>query len=402
MMHPNLKIILDDLRNGKMVILTDHPDRENEGDLIVPAEFVTPEIMSFMIRHGSGIVCLTLTPEKVKQLGLPLMVTPANNKSQQATTFTVSIEAARGIVTGVSAQDRVHTILTAVNETATSADLVSPGHVFPLQAKKGGVLERQGHTEGSVDLARLAGCAPSAVICELMNEDGTMMKGEALMAFAEQFKINMISIDEVIAHRMSTENMIEAEASSDLPLNHYGNFKMTVMKERFNAVEHMVFEKPSVDKTKPLLVRVHSSCVTGDLFGSQRCDCQAQLHESLSRIAKEGGMMIYLAQEGRGIGLFNKIKSYALQDSGLDTVEANHALNFPTDLRQYHVAASILRNAGAQKIRLLTNNPNKLSELEKYGITCIHETMPVFKTEFNKHYLQTKKTKLNHFINQII
>lgn len=397
-----IELILQELRNDKMVILTDHPDREDEGDLIFPAETISESVVNFMIRNGSGIVCLALTPDYVKKLGLRAMVRADENKSQRETAFTVSIEAAFGITTGVSAADRTKTILAAINQNATANDIVSPGHVFPLQAKNGGVLEREGHTEGSIDLVRLAGFKPAAVICELMNSDGTMMRGAKLKEFADANNIQMISIDDVINYRRLNENLISEESSTNIPLEQYGRFNFTVVKEKFTGHEHIILTKDSADNTNALLTRVHSSCVTGDLFGSERCDCKAQLHYSLSRISKEGGVLIYLSQEGRGIGLLNKIKSYALQDLGLDTIEANEKLNLPTDSRKYYIAATILRNKGINQIRLLTNNPRKLEEMSKYGIHLTHEPMPVFNNEHNKKYLLTKRNKLNHFIPEII
>lgn len=389
--------ILNDLRRGRMIILTDHDDRENEGDLVCAAEMITPAVINFMIRQGSGIVCLALAPDIVKKLKLPLMNKSDNNRNQLAAPFTVSIEASAGVTTGVSADDRVKTILTAVADTAVPSDLVSPGHVFPLQARSGGVLEREGHTEGSVDLAIMAGLKGAAVICELMNPDGTMMKGEQLRAFAAQHQLKNIAIEAVKQHRLCHDNLIAEEAASDIPLNQFGKFHITVAREKYGSHEHIVLSRPAV--MTPPLVRIHSSCATGDLFGSQRCDCRSQLDYSLERIAKEGGILIYLAQEGRGIGLFDKIKSYHLQDKGMDTVEANHALNHPADSRHYHIAACLLRNRGIHQIRLMTNNPHKLQEMQKYGISCQQETMQAFSNAFNLRYLQTKVSKLHHTIN---
>ncbi|MDX1902369.1 MAG: 3,4-dihydroxy-2-butanone-4-phosphate synthase [Gammaproteobacteria bacterium] len=396
-----VEVILNELRMGKMVILVDHPEREDEGDLIFPAEIISTDVMNFMIRHCSGIVCLALTSDYVKKLGLRPMIRPEENKSQRGTPFTVSIEAADGITTGVSAADRVKTILTAVSEKFTPNDIVSPGHVFPLHARDGGVLEREGHTEGSIDLVNLAGYKPAAVICELMNADGTMMKGQQLNQFATANDIKIISIEDVIHYRLMNENLIEEETHAEIPLEQYGKFKLTVVKEKFSNAEHIVLTKDIVNKTIPLLTRVHSSCVTGDLFGSQRCDCKAQLHYSLQRISEDGGILIYLSQEGRGIGLFDKIKSYALQENGLDTIEANQKLNLPVDSRKYHIAANILRNNGINEIRLLTNNPHKLDEIKKYGVKLTHEHIPIFNNKYNKKYLLTKKHKLNHFIHDI-
>lgn len=396
-----LEAAMNDLRQGRMIILSDNKDREDEGDLVCAAEKISPAAINFMIKQGSGIVCLALAPDYIKKLELPLMHKSPNNNNDYAAPFTVSIEAVTGVTTGVSAEDRAKTILTAVKDDAKPEDLVSPGHVFPLRARSGGVLEREGHTEGSVDLARLAGLKPAAVICELMNEDGTMMKGQQLHEFAIKHQLNRISIADIIQYRLSEEDLIAEEAESEIPLEHFGRFGINVVREKYTGKEHIMLTRQSSSSSKPMLVRVHSSCATGDLFGSQRCDCKAQLHYSLAQIAKEGGILIYLSQEGRGIGLFDKIKSYHLQDKGLDTVEANQALSYPPDLRQYHLAACLLRRQGIKHIRLLTNNPHKLQEMEKYGIECQQELIKPFSNEFNVHYLQTKVNKLHHTMNLI-
>jgi 3,4-dihydroxy 2-butanone 4-phosphate synthase/GTP cyclohydrolase II len=393
----NIKKALADLTQGKMIILTDHPDRENEGDIVFPAEMINPEVTNFLIRNGSGIVCLTLTADKIKQLGLPMMVPFDQNNSQRNTPFTVTIEAKAGITTGVSAADRATTILAAIN----NQELVSPGHVFPLQAKEGGVFERDGHTEGSVDLMKLAGLKPAAVICELMNSDGTMMHGTQINKFAEQHDMTIISIAEIIQYRLLTENLIAAEVTTDLVLQN-GKFAMTVFKEKLNSAEHIILANNPEKSAQPILVRIHSACITGDLFGSMQCDCQAQLNYSLKQIANEGGMLFYLNQEGRGIGLFNKIKAYNLQAQGLDTVEANLALNLPIDARQYYMVAHMLRNKNIKKIRLMTNNPKKIAELQQLGIEiCATEPMPIFSNSCNEKYLATKKNKLNHTIGKL-
>ncbi len=393
-----VELALNDLRQGKMIVLIDHSDRENEGDLIFPADIVTPEIINFMIRHCSGIICLSLTADQLKKLGLNYMVPPHENTSQRGTPFTISIEAKTGVTTGVSAQDRATTILAAIKKDATEQDLVKPGHVFPLHARAGGVLEREGHTEGAVDMVRLAGFSPAAILCEVMNPDGTMAKGNELKAFADQHQLKILSIADLITYRLTHENLISEEITTEIPLEKYGVFKMSVIKEKFNQHEHIVLinDKPS---SHPPLVRIHSTCITGDLFGSQRCDCNKQLNYSLQKISEEGGILIYLNQEGRGIGLFNKIKSYSLQEHGFDTVEANKHLGFPADLREYYMAANILRNLNITDIRLLTNNPLKVAGLKKYGIANIQiESMPVFRNEHNSYYLLTKKEKLNHTI----
>lgn len=387
-------------KSGKMVIVTDDPERENEGDLIIPAELITDEIMSFMIRHGSGIVCLAMTEPMLNLIELPLMVPAPNNTSMRGTPFTISIDAKEGITTGVSASDRVATIMAAIADHAKPDDLVKPGHIFPLQAKSGGVIERAGHTEGSVDLAKIAGCKPAAVLCEIMNDDGTMMRGEALTEFAKFHNLPMLSINDILLYRHYTENMISEEANSVIELEAYGQFNISVVREKYNQREHMILAKSSTDPNTPTLVRVHSSCATGDIFSSKQCDCHKQLHYSLDLISKQGGMLIYLNQEGRNIGLFNKIKSYALQIQGLDTVDANLHLGLPIDARSYCIAANILRNRQIESIRLLTNNPAKVEELIKYGVHEVQrEAMPVFYNSCNMRYLNTKRDKLNHIFN---
>lgn len=389
-----------DLKQGKAVILTDHPDRENEGDLIIPAEKITPEIMNFMIRNGTGIVCLSMLPEKMQALNLPLMVPPDNNDSPTGTPFTISIDAKDNITTGVSAKDRALTVLAAIEDNATPQDLARPGHIFPLQARVGGVLEREGHTEGSIDLSVLAGFKPAAVICEIMNPDGTMTYGKQLDEFAEKHNLTMLSIDDIIHYRLSTENLIADVAATQLPTEKFGTLTCTVIKEKYTKLEHLVLVNDKVQSTLPLLVRIHSSCSTGDLFCSKRCDCNKQLQHALQRIHVEGGMLIYLNQEGRGIGLLNKIKAYALQEQGMDTVEANEQLGLPVDARKYYIAANILRNLNVKHIRLLTNNLHKIEDLKKYGIEQVERAaLPSFHNEHNQHYLQTKQEKLAHVIN---
>lgn len=387
-----------DLRAGKMIVLTDHPERENEGDIIFPAEIITPEVINFMIRHCSGIICLSLQNAQFHQLGLSYMVPTNENTSKCGTPFTVSIDAKHGITTGVSARDRAATILAAVNEKATVKDIVKPGHIFPLLAQEGGILQRQGHTEGAVDIVRLAGFKPVAALCEIMNPDGTMSSGDKLQTFAALHQLSVLSIDDLIAYRLSRENLIEEEISSELPLERYGTLNISVIREKYSTKEHLILTSKTKLSENPL-VRIHSACITGDLFGSQRCDCCKQLDYSLKRITDEGGMLIYLNQEGRGIGIFNKIKAYALQENGLDTVEANEKLGLPIDARDYYIAANILRNRGIRNIRLLTNNPHKSDCLKKYGIeNVVIENIPIFNNEHNSHYLQTKMKKLNHQI----
>ncbi len=388
---------LSALKQGKMIILTDSPDRENEGDLICPAETITPEMMNFMIRNGSGIVCLSMTAEHLARINLPLMVAHSSNGSTRGTPFTVSIDAKDGITTGVSATDRVKTIQAAINDNFNPDAIVKPGHIFPLQARNNGVLERQGHTEGTVDLARLAGFKPAGVLCEIMNPDGSMTHGDELSIFAEKHQLVLLSIDDIIAYRLRHENMIGEEAKATLPIDQYGTFDINIINDKLNNGSHIILKKPVVDSNKPMLVRIHSACITGDLFSSLRCDCHAQLHYSLERISEEGGMLIYLDQEGRGIGLLNKIKAYALQENGRDTVQANVELGLPVDARQYYLAAHILHQQNIQHIRLLTNNLQKIFELKQLGITYVdREAIPAFPNAHNQQYLKTKVEKLNH------
>ena len=379
-----------------MFILIDHPDRENEGDLIFPAELITPETMNFIIRNTSGIVCLSILEDQLKKLDLPFMVQPIENSSAHGTPFTISIDAKHGITTGVSASDRSKTIQDAIKNGAKAADLAKPGHIFPLQAKAGGVLERGGHTEGAVDIVRLAGFKPAAVLCEIMNEDGSMTRGVQMDEFAKKHQLHILSIEDIINYRLSHENLIE-EVFAELPLEGYGSFKMTVIKEKINKAEHISLTKGKINNELPTLVRIHSACITGDLFGSQKCDCNKQLHYSLKCIDEKGGILIYLDQEGRGIGFLNKIKAYSLQEKGFDTVDANLELGLPIDSRRYHVAANILRNLNIHSIKLLTNNPAKISDLKYFGINNVEiEKMPVFYNAHNETYLKTKKEKLNH------
>lgn len=387
------------LRSGQMVILTDHPDRENEGDLICAADTITTEGMNWMIRNSSGIVCISMPAEQLKTLQLPLMVAAEANSSTRGTPFTLSIDAKMGITTGVSAADRVTTIKAAINPNVIPDDLVKPGHVFPLQAHPHGVLGRQGHTEGALDLTILAGLTPAAVLCEIMNPDGTMTQGRQLTAFAQQHQLQILSIDDIIAYRLIKEDMIEDVTQANLPLKDYGDFKIQVFKERFSDKSHFALVKSNTDFTKPVLIRIHSCCTTGDLFSSLRCDCHQQLHYSLQRISEEGGILIYLNQEGRGIGLFNKIKAYALQEQGIDTVEANIALGLPIDARQYYMAGQIIRHNQAQFLHVLTNNPTKINELNYFNFQSVkREPMPVDLNQYNENYITTKIHKLMHEI----
>ncbi len=391
---------LNDLKKGKMIILTDSPDREDEGDLIFPAEFATSEKINFMLQHCTGIICLALDDYFIKKFDLKSMCYPYENTSRRGTPFTVSIEAREGISTGVSAQDRAHTILTAVNDQSVKEDIVKPGHIFPLHANPHGVLARAGHTEGSVDLMRLAGLKAAAVLCEVMNPDGSMAKGKDLTEFAQKNNLQILTIEDLIQYRLSHENLIEEEVSAKLPTELYGVFDISIVREKVSKLEHIVLTKSTNTPVSPTLVRMHSCCITGDLFGSRRCDCHQQLNYSLQKISEEGGILIYLNQEGRGIGLFNKIKAYALQENGLDTIEANLKLGVPVDAREYFIAANILRNRNISHIRLLTNNPDKVNSLKKYGVKQVErEEITVASNEHNQNYLHIKKTKLNHLIN---
>jgi 3,4-dihydroxy 2-butanone 4-phosphate synthase / GTP cyclohydrolase II len=390
---------LERFRAGRMVILVDDEDRENEGDLCVAAELVTPEAVNFMAKHGRGLVCLALTEEKVRQLRLPLMVDEGANTSTFGTAFTVSIEAARGVTTGISARDRAHTVLTAVKDDARPEDLARPGHVFPLRARKGGVLVRAGQTEGSVDLARLAGLKPAAVICEVMNDDGTMSRLPELEKLARQFDLPIVSIADLIAYRMMKDALVRRGAEAPLPTG-YGGFRAVAYENDVDAHQHVALVKGKWREEEPVLVRVHSKCLTGDVFGSERCDCGPQLHAALHQIEAAGkGVLVYLDQEGRGIGLVNKLKAYNLQDQGLDTAEANLKLGFKPDLRDYGIGAQILRDLGVRKMRLLTNNPKKIVGLEGYGLEVVERVpieMPA--TRRNRAYLVTKRDKLGHLL----
>ncbi|RJR26249.1 MAG: bifunctional 3,4-dihydroxy-2-butanone-4-phosphate synthase/GTP cyclohydrolase II [Desulfobacteraceae bacterium] len=389
--------VLDDLKQGKMIILIDDESRENEGDLTIAAEKVTPEAINFMARYGRGLICLALSPEIVETLKLNPMV--YDNKSPYKTAFTVSIEARCGVTTGISAADRAHTILTAAAEDAKPEDLVQPGHVFPLRARRGGVLFRTGQTEGSVDLARLAGLRPAAVICEVMKDDGTMARLPDLEKFAEEFDLKIATVADIIAYRMRTESFVHKVAETVLPTK-YGEFKAMAFVNDIDAFEHLALVRGIIDPEKDVLVRVHSECLTGDVFGSYRCDCGEQLDKAMERIQKEEpGVLLYLQQEGRGIGLANKLKAYALQDKGFDTVEANEQLGFDADLRNYGVGAQILAAIGVRKMRLMTNNPKKIIGLEGYGLQVTNRVpIEIEPRPENRRYLTTKCQKLGHLM----
>jgi len=387
--------LIEELRAGRMIILADDEDRENEGDLVMAAEWVTPEAVNFMATHGRGLICLTLVEDQVEKLKLPLMT--ANINSKFKTNFTVSIEAAEGVTTGISAYDRAHTIRTAIADNVTAEDIHSPGHVFPLKGKEGGVLVRAGHTEASIDLARLAGLKPAGVICEIMNEDGTMARMPELKIFAKKHGIKIGCIADLIRYRLKHDSLVKREVEVRLPTE-FGDFKMIGFSNLVDDAEHvaLVMGEPSAEE--PCLVRVHSECMTGDVFTSRRCDCGSQLHGAMKQIAEAGcGVLLYLRQEGRGIGLFNKLRAYSLQDAGHDTVEANKQLGFKADLRDYGIGAQILRALGLRKLKLLTNNPKKIVALDGYGLE-VEERVQLanFAHEENIHYLTTKRDKMGH------
>ncbi|VEN75220.1 3,4-dihydroxy-2-butanone 4-phosphate synthase / GTP cyclohydrolase-2 [Candidatus Desulfarcum epimagneticum] len=390
---------IKDIRDGKMVILVDDEDRENEGDLTMAAEAVTPEAINFMAKYGRGLICLSMTGEKIDSLDLPLMVD--NNTSAFQTGFTVSIEARRGVTTGISAADRATTILTAVADGAKPADLARPGHIFPLRAKDGGVIVRTGQTEGSVDLARLAGLKPAGVICEVMDEDGTMARMPALEEFSKKRGIGICTIEDLIEYRMRTESFVHKVVEANIPTCHAGMFTAMVYENEIEDLQHIAMVKGEIDPDEPILVRVHSECMTGDIFASLKCDCGDQLRLSMELMEKEGaGVLLYIRQEGRGIGLVNKLKAYVLQDQGLDTVEANEELGFKPDLRNYGIGAQVLVDLGIKKMRLITNNPKKMVGLQGYGLSIVDQVpLEVAPNEHNRTYLECKKLKMGHLLN---
>lgn len=396
-MPASVELAIKAIREGKMIIMVDDEDRENEGDLVIAAEHITPEAINFMALYGRGLICLSLEASRIDALELPMMA--PKNQSLRGTAFTVSIDAKDGISTGISAADRAHTIKVAIDERTHPADLVVPGHIFPLKAAPGGVLVRAGHTEGSIDLARLAGCKPAAVICEIMNDDGSMARMKDLAEFSKKHSIPVLTIKDLIAYRMNRESLIECVARTKLPTEYADTeLDMFAFRSLIDGTEHLALVKGDIKN--PALVRVHSECLTGDALGSLRCDCGPQLHAAIAQIAQSetGGVLVYMRRhEGRGIGLANKIKAYSLQDQGMDTVEANRHLGFQPDLRHYGIGAQILKHLGVHSIRLMTNNPKKVVGLDGYGLKIV-ETVPIElpANPHNERYLKTKRDKLGH------
>jgi 3,4-dihydroxy 2-butanone 4-phosphate synthase/GTP cyclohydrolase II len=397
----SVEAAIEDTRAGKIVILVDDADRENEGDLCIAAEKVTPEAINFMAKYGRGLICLSLTEDQLERLHLSMMVPDYENNSGFGTAFTVSIEAREGVTTGISAADRARTVLTAINPEAHPNDLARPGHIFPLRARVGGVLRRAGQTEGSIDLARLAGLNPSGVICEIMNDDGTMARMSDLVEFGRTHDIKIVTIADLIQYRLRNEKLVQRAAAATMPIAAAGEYRAVVYTNEIDHIDHFALVKGEIDSNVPVLARVHSECLTGDAFGSLRCDCGEQLQSALKMINEAGvGILLYMRQEGRGIGLKNKIKAYGLQDEeGLDTVQANERLGFPADLRDYGVGAQILYDLGVREMRMITNNPGKRAGIEGYGLTIIERVpLEITPNARNLEYLRTKKEKLGHVL----
>lgn len=399
MFHP-IPEIIEELRNGRMVIVMDDEGRENEGDVLVAAEFVTPDIINFMAKHARGLICVPMEAARLDALGLFPMKDATSDLHQPCNTgWAISVDAAHGVTTGISAADRAYTVKLLIDPKSTPKDLITPGHLFPLRAKKGGVLVRAGHTEASVDLTTMAGLYPAGVICEIMNDDGTMARTNDLIEFSKKHKIKICTIDSLIEYRRKNEKFIQRQVEADLPTE-YGDFKMIVYSSKLDDFQHVALVRGRVDGAVPALVRVQSECLTGDVFGSMRCDCNGQLRQAMKSIAQEGaGVFLYMRQEGRGIGLINKMKAYGLQDKGMDTVEANEALGFADDLRDYGIGAQILVDLGVKQIRLLTNNPRKIVGLEGYGLSVVERVpLKIPHNEKNKKYLDAKKQKMGHWL----
>jgi len=387
---------IEEIRSGRMVILCDDEDRENEGDLTMAAEAVTPEAINFMAKYGRGLICLPMSSQMCDHLDLPMMVD--DNTSQFGTGFTVSIEAKEGVTTGISAADRATTILTAVADETTAADIARPGHIFPLRARDGGVMVRVGQTEGSVDLARLAGLKPAAVICEIMDDDGTMARMPSLEEFSKEHGIGICTVADLVEYRMQKESFVKRAAETIIPTSFGGDFKIIAYENDLDTLPHIAMVKGEINPKEPVLVRVHSECMTGDIFGSMKCDCGDQLQRAMARMNDEGsGVILYLRQEGRGIGLVNKLKAYELQRQGYDTVEANEALGFDADLRDYGIGAQMLADIGVRKMRLMTNNPKKMVGLQGYGLSVVEQVpIEVHTNVYNQGYLECKKLKMGH------